>query len=161
MGLAFILEYFGTGLALFSCMPTTLSSGVALTQLVGGNSALALTMTVISNLLGIITVPFWISKLLAAGFGVSIPVRQLFWNLTLMLLVPLLFGKVARNSIKGLGTYYYLIGLGTYVDQNRKIFTTTSIILLSLTPWMQVSKARHLLLAVKVQVFIKAIAMGM
>ncbi|CAI0544293.1 unnamed protein product [Linum tenue] len=94
MGLAFILEYFGTGLALFSCMPTTLSSGVALTQLVGGNSALALTMTVISNLLGIITVPFWISKLLAAGFGVSIPVRQLFWNLTLMLLVPLLFGKV-------------------------------------------------------------------
>ncbi|CAI0544290.1 unnamed protein product [Linum tenue] len=152
MGLAFILEYFGTGLALFSCMPTTLSSGVALTQLVGGNSALALTMTVISNLLGIITVPFWISKLLAAGFGVSIPVRQLFWNLTLMLLVPLLFGKVARNSIKG---------LGTYVDQNRKIFTTTSIILLSLTPWMQVSKARHLLLAVKVQVFIKAIAMGM
>ncbi|XP_034705538.1 probable sodium/metabolite cotransporter BASS4, chloroplastic isoform X2 [Vitis riparia] len=47
---------FITGLAIFSCMPTTLSSGVALTQLAGGNSALALAMTVISNLLGILIV---------------------------------------------------------------------------------------------------------
>ncbi|AQK71497.1 putative sodium/metabolite cotransporter BASS4 chloroplastic [Zea mays] len=45
-----------TGLAMFCCMPTTLSSGVTLTQLVGGNSALALAMTVASNLLGIIIV---------------------------------------------------------------------------------------------------------
>ncbi|PNY04164.1 Na+-bile acid cotransporter [Trifolium pratense] len=42
------------GLAIFCCMPTTLSSGVALTQLAGANSALALAMTVISNLLGIL-----------------------------------------------------------------------------------------------------------
>ncbi|CAN0900482.1 Probable sodium/metabolite cotransporter BASS4, chloroplastic [Linum grandiflorum] len=92
----FAPQEFVTGLALFCCVPTTLTSGVALTQLVGGNSALALTMTVISNLLGILTVPFWVSKLLADGFGVSIPVRQLLWNLTLMLLVPLLLGKLAE-----------------------------------------------------------------
>ncbi|XP_034703159.1 probable sodium/metabolite cotransporter BASS4, chloroplastic isoform X2 [Vitis riparia] len=49
-------QEFITGLAIFSCMPTTLSSGVALTQLAGGNSALALAMTVISNLLGILIV---------------------------------------------------------------------------------------------------------
>ncbi|GLT68974.1 hypothetical protein SLA2020_411620 [Shorea laevis] len=49
-------QEFVTGLAIFSCMPTTLSSGVALTQLVGGNSALALALTVISNLSGILTV---------------------------------------------------------------------------------------------------------
>lgn len=72
------------GLALFCCMPTTLSSGVALTQacllffsfkvvaiddnlsidgrlwpqLAGGNSALALAMTLISNLLGILIVSY-------------------------------------------------------------------------------------------------------
>ncbi|CAL5363347.1 unnamed protein product [Camellia sinensis] len=39
-------QEFVTGLAIFSCMPTTLSSGVALTRLAGGNSALALAMTV-------------------------------------------------------------------------------------------------------------------
>ncbi|KAL3332083.1 hypothetical protein AABB24_032609 [Solanum stoloniferum] len=47
-------QEFVTGLAIFSCMPTTLSSGVALTRLAGGNSALALAMTLISNLLGIL-----------------------------------------------------------------------------------------------------------
>ncbi|KAH0937925.1 hypothetical protein HID58_005386 [Brassica napus] len=45
-----------TGLGIFCCMPTTLSSGVALTHLAGGNSALALAVTVASNLLGILTV---------------------------------------------------------------------------------------------------------
>jgi len=45
-----------TGLGIFCCMPTTLSSGVALTHLAGGNAALALAVTVASNLLGILTV---------------------------------------------------------------------------------------------------------
>lgn len=51
-------QEFVTGLAMFSCMPTTLSSGVALTHLAGGNSALALAMTVISNMLGILIVSY-------------------------------------------------------------------------------------------------------
>ncbi|KAM7267751.1 hypothetical protein ACFE04_009917 [Oxalis oulophora] len=94
-------QEFITGLAIFTCMPTTLSSGVALTQLAGGNSALALAMTVISNLLGILIVPFSISKFIAAGVGVSVPTEQLFKNLVLMLLVPLILGKVLRESSKG------------------------------------------------------------
>ncbi|KAM3692868.1 hypothetical protein ACB098_08G119800 [Castanea mollissima] len=142
---------FVTGLAIFSCMPTTLSSGVALTQLVDGNSALALAMTVMSNLLGILTVPFWISKFFADDFGVPIPTRELFWSLILTLLIPLILGKVVRNMLKG---------LATYIDQNQRFFSILSTILLSLTPWMQVSKSRPLLLMVKPQVFIQAIGMG-
>ncbi|GMY15825.1 probable sodium/metabolite cotransporter BASS4, chloroplastic isoform X1 [Fagus crenata] len=144
-------QEFVTGLALFSCMPTTLSSGVALTQLVSGNSALALAMTVMSNLLGILTVPFWISKFFADGFGVPIPTRELFWSLILTLLIPLVLGKVVRNMLKG---------LATYIDQNPRMFSMISTILLSLTPWMQVSKSRPLLLMVKPQVFIQAMGMG-
>ncbi|CAA2973712.1 probable sodium metabolite cotransporter BASS4, chloroplastic [Olea europaea subsp. europaea] len=83
-----------TGLAIFSCMPTTLSSGVALTRLAGGNSALALAMTLISNLLGILIIPFSISKFIAAGVGVSVPTEQLFRSLVLTLLVPLILGKL-------------------------------------------------------------------
>ncbi|CAK9141692.1 unnamed protein product [Ilex paraguariensis] len=82
------------GLAIFNCMPTTLSSGVALTRLAGGNSALALAMTLISNLLGILIVPFSISKFIAAGVGLSVPTKQLFKSLVLTLLVPLILGKV-------------------------------------------------------------------
>ncbi|XP_027163949.1 probable sodium/metabolite cotransporter BASS4, chloroplastic isoform X2 [Coffea eugenioides] len=87
-------QEFVTGLAIFCCMPTTLSSGIALTRLAGGNSALALAMTVISNLLGILIIPFSISKFIASGVGVSVPTEQLFRSLILTLLVPLILGKV-------------------------------------------------------------------
>nr|GLL40139.1 probable sodium/metabolite cotransporter BASS4, chloroplastic [Ipomoea trifida] len=86
-------QEFITGLAIFCCMPTTLSSGVALTRLAGGNSALALAMTVISSLIGILIIPFSISKLVASGVGVSVPTEQLMRSLVLTLLVPLILGK--------------------------------------------------------------------
>ncbi|KAL6125523.1 hypothetical protein ACLB2K_073580 [Fragaria x ananassa] len=94
------------GLAIFCCMPTTLSSGVALTQLAGANTALALAMTVISNLLGILIVPFSISKFIADGVGVSVPTKQIF-----------------RESFRG---------VADFVDQNRKNLSKISAILLSL-----------------------------
>lgn len=144
-------QEFVTGLAIFSCMPTTLSSGIALTRLAGGNSALALAMTVISSLLGILIVPFSISKFIAAGVGVSVPAKQLFRNLVLSLLVPLIIGKVLRESSEG---------LASAADQNRKLLSMISAILLSLVPWIQVSKSRSLLLSVQPAIFLVAVAMG-
>lgn len=47
---------FSTGLALFCVVPTTLGVGVALTAASKGNQALALLLTVVTNLLGIVTV---------------------------------------------------------------------------------------------------------
>ncbi|KAK6933539.1 putative sodium bile acid cotransporter [Dillenia turbinata] len=145
-------QEFVTGLAVFCCMPTTLSSGVALTQLAGGNSALALAMTVISNLLGILIVPFSVSRFLADGVGVSVPTEQLFRSLVLTLLVPLLVGKVCRESIKG---------LAEFVDKNRKLLSMISALCLGLVPWIQVSRSRPLLLMVQPVVFLVAVGMGM
>ncbi|XP_058087078.1 probable sodium/metabolite cotransporter BASS4, chloroplastic isoform X2 [Magnolia sinica] len=149
--LQLVPQEFVTGLAVFCCMPTTLSSGVALTQLVGGNSALALAMTVVSNLLGILIVPFSLSKFIAGGVGVSIPTKQLFGSLVTTLLVPLIVGKVFRNSVRS---------VAKYLDQNRQLFSMISAIFLSLVPWIQVSRSRPLLLMVKPAVFLVAIAMG-
>ncbi|KAI3987136.1 hypothetical protein MKX01_036926 [Papaver californicum] len=145
-------QEFVTGLAVFSCMPTTLSSGVALTQLAGGNTALALAITVISNLIGILTVPLSISKFIADGVGVSVPTKQLFRSLVLTLVVPLVLGKVSRDCFKG---------VAEFVDQNRKKLSMLSAILLSLVPWMQVSRSRSLLLMVKPTMFLIAIGIGM
>lgn len=144
-------QEFVTGLAIFSCMPTTLSSGVALTQLAGGNSALALAMTVISNLLGILIVPFSISKFIAGGIGVAIPTKQLLRSLVLSLLIPLILGKVFRESSRG---------VTDFVDRNRKLCSMMNAILLSLVPWIQVSRSRSLLLMVKPSTFLVAIGMG-
>ncbi|CAH1430832.1 unnamed protein product [Lactuca virosa] len=144
-------QEFVTGLALFCCMPTTLSSGVALTRLAGGNSALALAMTVLSSLLGILIVPFSISKLIAGGVGASLPADQLFRSLILTLLTPLIFGKVLRESFKG---------VADFCDSNRKLLSSVNAILLSLVPWIQVSRSRSLLLMVKLEVFLVAVVMG-
>ncbi|WOL01601.1 putative sodium/metabolite cotransporter BASS4, chloroplastic [Canna indica] len=140
-----------TGLAIFCCMPTTLSSGVALTQLVGGNTALALAMTVLSNLLGILIIPFSLSKLIGTGAGISVPTTQLFKSLIMTLLVPLIIGKVVRDSSKS---------MAKFVDQNRQSFSMISAICLSLVPWMQVSQSRSLLLTVQPAVFAITVSMG-
>ncbi|XP_058724033.1 probable sodium/metabolite cotransporter BASS4, chloroplastic isoform X2 [Vicia villosa] len=145
-------QEFITGLAIFCCMPTTLSSGVALSQLAGANSALALAMTVISNLLGILIVPFSITKFVASGVGVALPTKQLFKSLVLTILFPLILGKVLRESFKG---------VADFVDRNRKLFSGISAFFLSLVPWTQVSKSRPLLLIVKPKVFLVAIGLGL
>ncbi|KAL0910462.1 hypothetical protein M5K25_021447 [Dendrobium thyrsiflorum] len=141
---------FVTGLAIFCCMPTTLSSGVALTQLVGGNSALALAMTIISNFLGTMTVPFSLA-MFVGGVGVSIPTMQLFKSLVMTLLVPLVIGKVLRDFVKS---------VAIFADQNRQYLSMTSAILLSLVPWIQVSRSKSLLLTVRPEVFATAMIMG-
>ncbi|XP_042017375.1 probable sodium/metabolite cotransporter BASS4, chloroplastic isoform X3 [Salvia splendens] len=151
-------QEFVTGLAIFCCMPTTLSSGVALTrvlfdktQLAGGNSALALAMTLVSNLLGILIIPYAISKLIATGVGVAIPTEKLLKSLVLTLLVPLILGKVARELSKG---------IADFVDGNRKLLAAISAIFLSSAPWIQVSRSRSLLLMVKPGVFLVAVVLG-
>ncbi|XP_057742619.1 probable sodium/metabolite cotransporter BASS4, chloroplastic isoform X2 [Arachis stenosperma] len=144
-------QEFITGLAMFNCMPTTLSSGVALTQLAGGNSALALAMTVISNMLGIFIVPLSLKKFVADGVGMTLPTQQLFKSLVLTILIPLLLGKVLRESFKD---------VADFVDRNRKLFSGISALFLSLVPWTQVSKSKSLLLTVKPTVFLVAIGLG-
>ncbi|KAJ8440764.1 hypothetical protein Cgig2_005495 [Carnegiea gigantea] len=119
---------FVTGLALFCCMPTTLSSGVSLTQ-----------------------VPFSISKLVASGVGISIPTKQLFRSLVITLLIPLILGKVLRESIKG---------VADFADKNRKLLSIMCALFLSLAPWIQVSKSRSLLLMVNPTSFLLAIGLG-
>ncbi|CAN1298097.1 Probable sodium/metabolite cotransporter BASS4, chloroplastic [Linum perenne] len=117
-------QEFVSGLAIFCCMPTTLSSGVALTQLAGGNSALALAMTVISSLLGILMVP-WIQVsrsrslllmvkpavfLVAVGLGVLLHLVLLAFNaITINSLSALSGGDQSVFSKKENATAYLLV----------------------------------------------------
>ncbi|KXZ50123.1 hypothetical protein GPECTOR_18g97 [Gonium pectorale] len=138
------------GLLVFACMPTTLSSGVALTQVLGGNTALALLLTISTNLVSVFTLPLllpWALKTSAAlgGFGaatssaaggVAAGVRldpvPLLVQLVQCILLPALAGAGLRAALPG---------LRTWVDANRRTLSVVSGGLLSLVPWMQVSKA--------------------
>ena len=94
--LPFLPTEFQIGFLLFCTMPTTINSGVALANAAKGNFALALLLTVISNLLGIFTAPFFLSLLLSVG-GITIQPLPLLINLLLTLLLPLTIGKAARE----------------------------------------------------------------
>ncbi|XP_024991305.1 probable sodium/metabolite cotransporter BASS4, chloroplastic [Cynara cardunculus var. scolymus] len=144
-------QEFATGLALYNCMPTAISSGVALTRIAGGNAALALMMTVTSSLLGVLIVPFSISKLVGGGVGASVPAGSLFRSLLVTLLIPLILGKVVRESVKG---------MADAIDSKRKLLSILGAFLLSLIPWTQVSTSRPLLLSVKPTLVLVAVVMG-
>ncbi|GJV02671.1 probable sodium/metabolite cotransporter BASS4, chloroplastic [Tanacetum coccineum] len=53
-----------------------------------------------------------------------------------------------------------IIGVADFSDSNRKLLSTLNAILLSLVPWIQVSRSRSLLVMVKLEVFLVAVVVG-
>lgn len=121
------------GLAVFCCMPTTLSTGVALTQACAGNSAVALLLTVASNLLSVFTIPVALSFVLGVGAGVAnFSPLALFKSLLLTVLAPLLAGVAIQTGVPG---------VSEWCAGNRKRLAHVSALCMCLVPWMQVSQA--------------------
>ena len=74
-------------------------------QAVGGNAALAVLLTVGTNLAGIFTMPFVLCGLLGAGRqAVALAPGVLLRNLLRTILAPLLVGAAARAFIPGEGS---------------------------------------------------------
>ncbi len=120
---------FQLGLALFCCMPTTLSSGLALTAQARGNVALALLLTVLTNTVGIVTVPFVLALLLASLGQVELSAQALLVKLCFSILLPLAVGKYLRRWVHA------------WVDRNRVHLTMTSNAALISIPWMKFSES--------------------
>ncbi|WP_404422202.1 bile acid:sodium symporter family protein [Nibricoccus sp. IMCC34717] len=76
-------------------LPSTVSSSVALTAAAGGNVAGAVFNATLSSLLGIFLTPLWVSAVLSAS-GASLPLGKVILDLVIWLLLPLLFGQLAR-----------------------------------------------------------------
>ena len=120
---------FQLGLALFCCMPTTLSSGIALTNQARGNSELALLLTLVTNLAGIFTVPFVLALLLGTLGQVELSASDLLVKLCLSILLPLSAGKMIRRFVD------------TWARDNHKKLTTASNLALITIPWMKFSES--------------------
>ena len=120
---------FQFGLALFCCMPTTLTSGVALTAQARGNVALALLLTVLTNVAGIFTVPFVLAHLLSALGQVELSASDLFAKLCLAILLPLGVGKYLRRFAVD------------WIDAQRSRLTLASNAALISIPWMKFSES--------------------
>lgn len=94
---------FGAGMALGlivkATVPSTLSTCIVMTQLAGGNSLWALMMTVALNIIGVFTIPFILSSILAESGAITLSPWELLIQLILLVLLPFLAGLIARRML--------------------------------------------------------------
>lgn len=93
------------GILLVSVMPTTLSSGVVMTGSAGGNMAHALLITIVANILAVITIPVTLGLLM--GFTgesrvIEIDKLPIMLKIGRLVVVPLLVGMLLRRYIPSL-----------------------------------------------------------
>ena len=140
---------FRYGLALFACVPTTLTSGVTLVTSASGNGALALMLTVTTNVLGVFTVPFILNAVLnsapetpdsSAGSGGDAQMAEAASDLLLKLVVsiiaPMAAGKTTREKVGSAPGFAkkYKVELG--LANNSALIAIV---------WMSISKSREML----------------
>lgn len=90
------------GLFIVSVMPTTLSSGVVMTDKSGGNMAHALFVTILSNIVSIISIPLILSFLLTLMNQekvLTINQQAIIIKLLIIVLLPLLLGMAAKQVV--------------------------------------------------------------
>ena len=104
-----------------------------------GDQALALFLTVVSNLLGILTVPPLLGLYLSSSpvTNVTIDVWSLCFKLTLTVLIPSLIGMGLRNG------FLYIMKLVNTYKVYLSLFSTFNLVMIV---WMALSNSQALLL---------------
>ena len=90
------------GLFIVAVMPTTLSSGIVMTGTAGGNMAHALLITMLSNFIGIFSIPVILSILLSSldqQKELMIDRGAIFFKLIILVLFPLMIGIVSKAVV--------------------------------------------------------------
>jgi sodium/bile acid cotransporter 7 len=129
---------FSVGLAIFCAVPTTLGVGVALTTASRGNVALALSLTVATNALGVVTVPYFLRALLQGSAVGYVDAADLATKLALTALAPAVAGAALRHFFTPVEAWVRRrkVGLSLFSHGN-----------LACIVWQTMSSAAHTLLA--------------
>lgn len=148
---------FKVGMAVFCCVPTTLSSCVALTNQCNGNAAIALLLVVLTAILGVFTIPtvlgFVLGGISGSGLGPgAFNQFELLKTLVLTVMCPLFFGM----SLQRIG------GISAWKDvkTNRKLLARLSTMFLCITPWLQLSVASSAALALTPRLIATGVGLG-
>jgi len=88
------------GIAILAVCPVTLVSGIVLTDIAKGNTALSVMICIASNVVAIFTIPLSLSLILQIGQSVYLPVLQMITNLILVVLLPIMLGLILQQVLK-------------------------------------------------------------
>lgn len=97
LGLAYLFQLppvFFIGLVLIACCPGGSSSNV-FSKLAGGDVALSVTLTALSSVITLFTIPFimsWATQLVGESVGITLPVGNLIKQNLVLMLLPVLLG---------------------------------------------------------------------
>jgi len=148
---------FGVGFAVFCSVPTTLTSGVTLVNQAAGNGALALMLTVTTNVLGVFTTPLMLAlNLRVSGMSaetgtITFDTGALIVKLVATILAPTVFGKLVRESHHS---------VSDWVAGHKTLLSLTNNSLLICIVWMTISSGRDVIVAQPAEMIFLAIAVG-
>ncbi len=95
---------FSFGLTVFSVVPTTLGTGITMVSESKGNTGLAIFLTVVTNMLGIVTVPYALRLIILTDKkqtidAASLDQVRLVLGLVYQVLIPLTAGKIVQELV--------------------------------------------------------------
>jgi solute carrier family 10 (sodium/bile acid cotransporter), member 7 len=128
---------FAIGLAIFATVPTTLGVGVALTIVAKGDAVLSLFLTITTNTIGILTVPYLLKIYLGPASEVKLDPLVLLVRLCLSIFIPSITGIMLRKYSKTI--QHIMITYKTQVSITSNLSNACIV-------WMRLSRARDLLL---------------
>ena len=141
---------FAVGLAIFCTVPTTLGVGVALTTSCEGDQSVALLLTIMSNCLGIMTVPLAIQYFISTSSSISFNYGDVFTKLCITVLFPSLLGIALRARFKSVASFAKVHKVAL------SMFSTSNLVCII---WQTLSSASNILLQQPIQrIVIVAIA---
>ena len=88
------------GLMVIAAMPPTLSSGVVMTGTAGGNTLLAMTVTIGYSFIGVFILPVILPLVLPAGTEIVVKPWKMLLDLALLVILPAVGGVVLRLLTK-------------------------------------------------------------
>jgi len=150
LGLAYLFglpPVFFIGLVLIACCPGGSSSNV-FSKLAGGDVALSVTLTALSSIITLFTIPFimsWATQLVGTSVGIHLPVGNLIKQNLVLMLLPVLLGiglhylwpKAADNTDRVLSKLAFplLLVLITvfYIQHHRTILENIGLLGLCVT----------------------------
>jgi sodium/bile acid cotransporter 7 len=91
------------GIIIIMAMPPTISSGIVITEVSGGNAVMALFITISLNLLAIFTMPFILDIGLKTTGPIDIDQNALLLKMLLFVLLPFALGKLTRTAVNRTG----------------------------------------------------------
>jgi len=131
--LPFRTSEFPVGLSIYATAPTTLGVGVALTIQAKGDSILSLILTITSNMLAVVTMPYLL-QIYLSSLDINISPAQLIIRLIFSVLLPSILGIYLRYNFKTIKAFMtkYRVHMGIFNNLN-----------LACIIWMTLSSARN------------------